>query len=151
VNRILDRLVRGARAFGLPSLLLLIVAVTHMSYDLIGSFYPDPAIAARNWAHVLRAFPEATLLYLLVWLLTPWEPVIVRYAASAVCAWGALESFQIAACRLQFPMGKYAPNVKPFTGLCDVATGWPIYMLTVGAVPLVLLFVMKPRKKARDE
>ena len=133
----------AAKAFGLPSLLLVIVAVTHISYDLIASFYPDPAAASRAWGSVLRAFPEATLLYLIVWLLVPWKPVAVRYAVSLVCAWGALESFQIAACRLQFPMGHYAPTVAPYTGLCDIVTGWPIYMATIGLVLLISL-VRKP-------
>jgi hypothetical protein len=143
VKSTLKRILSGARAFGLPSLLLLIVAVTHMGYDLIGSYYPDPAAASRAWASVLRAFPEATLLWLTVWLLIPWKPVVPRLAGSAVCAWGALESFQIAACRLQFPMGKYAPTVKPYTGLCDLVTGWPIYMLTIALV-LVISFVRSP-------
>jgi hypothetical protein len=123
------------RTFGLPSLLLAIVAITHMAYDPIASLYDtNPSRAAAAWHHVLRAFPEATLLYLIVWLLIPYRPVTVRYACSAVCAWGALESFQIAACRLQFPMNQPPPKTELYVGLCDVVTGWPIYMLTIGVV-----------------
>ena len=128
----------------IPSLLLLIVVLTHASYDVIGSFYPDPVAAGKAWAYVLRGF-ESTMLYLIVWLLLPWEPISTRIAGSVVCAWGALESFQISACRLQFPMGQPPPSVKPFTGLCDTVTGAPIYMATITIV-LLISFLRQPRK-----
>lgn len=147
VKKAAERILSVARSFGLPSLLLVIVAVTHIGYEPISGLYADQAAAARSWASVLRAFPEATLLYMAVWTLIPWQPISVRYAGSLVCAWGALESFQIAACRLQFPMGAVPPSVKPYTGLCDVVTGWPIYMLTI-CVVLLVTFLTKPKKKA---
>lgn len=127
------------RASGLPSLLLVIVAITHTAYDLLGGFYAHPLRAAAAWHHVLRAFPEATLLYLIVWSLIPWRPIGVRIAGSLVCAWGALESFQIAACRVVYPMDQPPPKTPLYSGLCDVVTGWPIYMLTLGVVLLVSL------------
>lgn len=129
------------RSFGLPSLLLLIVAVTHIAPDLIGNLYAEPnqVRAATAWHSVLRAFPEATLLYLLVWLLIPWRPIVLRLAASLVCAWGASESFMLAGCRLQFPMDRPPPKTELYTGLCDVATGWPVYMVTIGVVLIVSL------------
>lgn len=145
---------RSARAviksFGLPSLLLLIVAVTHMGYDPIATLYPDEnqLAAAKAWQHVLRAFPEATLLWLTVWLLIPWNPIAVRLGGSIVCCWGALESFKIAACRLQFPMDRKPPATPLFGGLCDTATGWPIYTMTAGAVFAVTLLVWLKRKKS---
>jgi len=134
---------KAAADFFLPSLLLLIVVLAHASYDVIGSFYPDPVAAGKAWAYVLRGF-ESTLLYLIVWLLLPWEPISVRIAGSVVCAWGALESFQISACRLQFPMGQPPPSVKPFTGLCDAVTGLPVYMMTITIV-LLISFLRQPR------
>jgi len=129
----------AVKSFGLPSLLLVIVAITHTSYDLIGSFYENPVRAATAWHHVLRAFPEATLLYLIVWSLIPWKPIGVRVAGSLICAGGALESFQIAACRVVYPMDQPPPKTALYTGLCDVVSGWPIYMLTVVVVLLVSL------------
>lgn len=141
---------RAIKTFGLPSLLLVIVVVTHMSYEPIASFYANPGVAARSWASVLRAFPEATLLYLIVWLLFPWRPLLPRLAISAACAWGAIESFQIAACRLQFPMGAPPPNVQPYTGLCDLVTGWPIYMTTI-AVVLALSCLGRPSTSPHEQ
>lgn len=131
-----------AKRFGLPSLLLALVVVTHMSYDLIGSFYPDPVRAATAWHSVLRAF-EAMALYIIVWTLVPWAPVSARYAASLACAWGALESFQIGACRLMSPMDRPPPKTELYAGLCDLVTGWPVYMLTAILVLLVSLFARK--------
>ena len=135
---------KAAADFFLPSLLLIVVVLAHASYDVIGSFYPDPVSAGKAWAYVLRGF-EATMLYLIIWLLLPWEPISTRIAGSVVCAWGALESFQISACRLQFPMGQPPPIVKPFTGLCDTVTGAPIYMITITVV-LLISFLRQPRK-----
>ena len=131
------------KSFGLPSLLLLIVALTHIAPDLIGSLYPEAnqVRAATAWHSVLRAV-EATFLYLIVWLLIPWTPVVVRIAGSVVCAWGAAESFMIAGCRLQFPMSQPPPKTTLYTGLCDVATGWPVYMVTIGLV-LAVSFIKK--------
>lgn len=136
---------RQIQAYLLPALLLVMVAITHLGYDLIGSFYTDPARAATAWHHVLRAFPEATWLYLIVWLLLPWQPVPARIAGSAACAWGAIESFQIAACRLQFPMGVPPPRTPLYGGLCEIATGWPIYMTTLVIVLTVCLLSRSTR------
>ncbi len=129
-----------------PSILLLVVAITHMGYDPIGSLYATNQLrAATAWHSVLRGF-EATILWLAVWALLPWKPVLVRYAGSGICAWGALESFQIPACRLQYPMNLPPPKTDLYTGLCDLVTGWPIYMLTIAAVLLVCCF-RKTNKK----
>lgn len=152
--KLAERLSRARRALAevtagslkLPSILLLIVVITHMSYDPIGSLYPDALRAATAWHHVLRGF-ESMMLYLIVWLLLPWKPIAARYAGSAICAWGALESFQIAACRLQFPMGVPPPKTELYTGLCDAVTGWPIYMLTISSVLLVSCFARPSRKE----
>lgn len=138
----------AVETFGLASLLLIIVAVTHLGYDPIGGLYADPERAGKAWHVVLRAFPEATLLYMLVWLLAPWKPLAVRYGASMACAWGMLESFEIAACRLQFPMDRPPPDAKVYTGLCDIVTGKPIYLITVVIVMLIgalITFLTRPR------
>lgn len=136
------------KSLALPSILLAMLALAHIAPDVIGSFYPkDVQVrAATTWQFVLRAF-ESTLLYLIVWLLTPWRPVVPRIAVSAVCAWAATESFMIAACRLQFPMDRPAPKTELYTGLCDKATGLPIYMLTIAIllVMLVVPFVVRKR------
>lgn len=128
--------------FGLASLLLVLVIVTHYSYDLIASFYLDMLSSAKAWHSVLRAI-EAAVMYFVVWSLIPAEPVRVRYAASLACAWGAFESVQIAACRLVYPMDHPPPDTGPFAGLCDKVTGWPIYMLTVSVV-LLFAVLRKP-------
>lgn len=132
------------QAFGLPSLLLVVVALAHVGYDPIGSLYEHPRAAAIAWHSVLRAI-EATALYLVVWSLTPWTPAVVRYGVSAACAWGALESAQIAACRLALPMDRPPPKVPLYTGLCDVVTGWPIYLLT--ALVVLAIAVLAPTRK----
>jgi hypothetical protein len=134
-------------AFGLPSLLLVVVVVSHMGYMPIGELYANPLAAAKAWQYVLRGI-EGVVLYLVVWSLTPWTPVVMRYAVSLVCAWGALESFQIAACRLALPMDRPPPKTPLYTGLCDLVTGWPIYLLTTLAVLAVALI---PRRSKRED
>lgn len=120
---------------GLPSLLLVLVVVTHYGYDLLASFYPDPGAASRAWFYVLRGI-EGGLLYLVVWSLAPLRPAAVRIGVAVACAWGALEELQTAACRLAVGIDRTAePGL--FRGLCDVVTGWPVYMLTITAALLV--------------
>lgn len=128
VRRLIDRF----KAFGLPSLLLVVVVVTHFGYDPIAGFY-DPSrqlAAAKAWHGVLRAI-ESCVLYGVVWYIFPWAPVVARYAISIVCAWGILESGQIAACRLQFPMDRPPPDTGMYSGLCDLLSGLPLYMITL--------------------
>ena len=71
---------------------------------------------------------------------------MLRYAVSLVCAWGALESAQIAACRLALPMDRPPPKIPLYTGLCDIVTGWPIYLMTA----LAVLTVAIHRRKSED-
>jgi hypothetical protein len=134
---------RLLKAFGLPSLLLVLVVLTHYSYDLIASFYANQLAAAKAWHSVLRA-GEGTLLYLVVWSLVPLKPTAVRYGAAVACAWGVFESAQIAVCRLQYPMDRPPPDTALYTGLCDTATGLPIYMLTVFIV--LCIAVLRKRR-----
>lgn len=120
---------------GLPSLLLVIVVLTHYGGDLLATMYLDQAAASRAWFYVLRGL-EGGLLFLIVWSLTPVQPLAVRYGASLACAWGALEEFQTAACRLAIGIDQTAESGL-FRGLCDVVTGWPVYMLTITSALLV--------------
>lgn len=122
----------------------MLVITTHLGYDVLASFYKDYARASAGWFYVLRGV-EGTVLYLIVWSLTPWNPKHVRLAVSAACAWGALEEFQTAACRLSLGFTK-VPEPGPFHGLCDLVTGWPIYMLTLLAV--LLIFALQNRKNS---
>jgi hypothetical protein len=133
------------RHVGLASLLLLMVAITHIGYSGIASLYDEPVRAAKAWHSVLRAFPESTLLYLMVWNMTPWEPISRRLGVSVACFLGACASFQIAMCRVQFPMDKPPPDVELYQGMCDKATGLPIYMLILGVI-LVLVFTFLVRR-----
>lgn len=129
--------------FGLPSLLILLVGITHIGYDVLASFYPEYPRASAAWFYILRGV-EGTILYCIVWALTPWRPAHVRLAVSVACAWGALEEFQTAACRFALGFDK-VPTPGPYQGLCDVATGWPVYALTLMAV--LLVFASKYTKK----
>ncbi len=125
------------RDYGIPSCLLILVAIVHIgSAHIASSLYPGSALARRNVESVLRAF-EAMMLYLAVWTGMPWKPVARRIATSLICAWGAFESFQIGACRLFFPLDQSAPFVPEGKGLCDLVTGWPIYQLTLCAILLI--------------
>ena len=131
---------------GLASLLLLIVVVTHYGYEPIAGMYADPGHAARAIFYFLRGV-EGTLLYCIIWAMTPWKPAHARLAVSVVCAWGALESAQTAICRAAIGFGS-AAETKPYAGLCDVVTGWPIYMGTMFVV--LIAFALNYTKKKRD-
>ena len=119
---------------GLASLLLLMVVVTHYAYEPIAEFYSTQQ-SARAVFYVLRGI-EGTLLYCIVWALTPYKPLHIRFAVSAVCAWGALEEAQTAVCRIAVGIDNH-PDTKQYHGLCDMVTGVPIYMLTLLVVLLI--------------
>ena len=133
--------------FGLPSLLLIMVVTTHYAPDLMGSFYKGAEVpAAKAWQLVMRGF-EASLLYLIVWSLIPFRPVVIRLAGSLVCGWGFVESIQIPACRLAYAMTSPPANdTKLYAGLCDYATGVPIYMGTLLLVLLLFAFQYTNKK-----
>lgn len=117
---------------GLPSLLLVLVAVTHYGPPFLAGLYPDPDSVVRAWFYILRGI-EGALLFCVVWALAPHTPTFMRYGVALTCAWGALEEAQTAICRAAIGIEKKA-QVGLFEGLCDVATGWPIYMTVVSLV-----------------
>lgn len=127
---------------GLPTLLLLLVVGTHYGYDLAASFYPSPAEAGRALFYIFRGI-EGTMLYLIVWSLTPFEPRAARLAVSTMCAWGALESIQTSLCRIAIGVTNNV-NSKPYSGLCDLVTGLPVYM---GTLLIVLVIFAYQRTK----
>lgn len=141
------------KAFGLPSLLLIVVAITHLAPDLMGSFYPGREVpAAKAWQLVFRG-GEAFLLYLIVWSLVPWKPVIVRIACSVACAWGAIESLQISVCRAAFDMTRPpAEDTELYKGLCNYVTGFPIYGITMVIIAVMTtIYIYRDMNRARDE
>lgn len=123
---------------GLASLLLVLVVGTHYGYDLAASFYANPDSAARSIFYIFRGV-EGTVLYCIVWALAPMRPVHLRLAVSVVCAWGAIESAQTSICRLAVGITN-KPTTGLYRGLCDVVTGWPIYMGTLLLVLLIFAF-----------
>lgn len=120
---------------GLPSLLLLMVVLTHYGYAPLASFYAHPDEAGRALFYILRGL-EGALLFCVVWALAPREPLWFRYGVSLACAWGAIEEAQTAICRVALGIAS-APHTEPYQGLCDLVTGWPIYMITLVVVLLV--------------
>lgn len=123
---------------GLASLLLVMVVGTHFTYELFAEHYENPQSAARAIFYVLRGI-EGTLLYCIVWALTPFRPLRVRLPVSLICAWGALEESQTAVCRVAAGIDNH-PDTQRYHGLCDLVTGLPIYMLTLLIVLLVCAY-----------
>lgn len=120
---------------GLPSLLLVLVVVTHYSYELLATMYSDQQAAAKAWFYILRGV-EGCLLFAVIWTLCPRKPRAAFVGASIACAWGMLEEAQTAACRIAMPIANIA-SAPAFRGLCDVVTGWPIYAATMFAALVV--------------
>ena len=123
---------------GLPTLLLVMIVGTHYTYDIIAMYYTDPHAAARAVFYVLRGI-EGSILFLIVWALTPFRPLYLRLPISILCAWGALEEAQTAVCRLSVGIENNI-NTGQYHGLCDVVTGLPIYMATLLIVLLVFVW-----------
>lgn len=127
---------------GLASLLLVLVVVTHYAYEPMAGFYAEPRHAAQAIFYTLRGI-EGTILYGIVWALTPYRPLHIRLAVSTVCAWGMLEEAQTAICMANIGFIK-GVKTQAYEGLCDMVTGVPIYMGTLLLV--LLIFALKYTK-----
>lgn len=126
----------------LAPLLFVAVVITHYAYEPLAAFYPDPAQAARAIFYVVRGV-EATILYAVVWCLTPRSA-----AVGLACAWGMLESSQTAVCRAALGIGS-SVEVAAYRGLCDVVTGLPVYGLTALAALVVASFAQEKNHEGR--
>lgn len=135
------------QTFGLASLLLVCVMITNYVPDLIGSFYVGREVpAAKAWQLVFRGL-QACFLFMAAWYLVPWKPALRRVACAVACAWGFFESVQVVFCRLAFDMTRPPPqDTRLYTGLCDIATGLPVYMGTLLTIMAVVTLV-KLRKE----
>lgn len=124
-----------------PSLLLVMVAVTHYGYQPLADFYADTDKAARAIFYVLRGI-EGCALYALVWWLAPKSGAGFRVGLAIACAWGMLESAQTSVCRIAAGIGQ---SVAPpaYHGLCDVVTGLPIYGMTALVALVVACFAQE--------
>lgn len=123
-------------------MLLCLVLITHYAYEPLASLYSNEDQAARVIFYVLRGM-EGTILFGLVWLLAPRTPRPARYGVALACLWGMLEEAQTAICQLAVGITGDDTHL-PFQGLCDVVTGWPIYMGTVSAA--LILAALRFRK-----
>lgn len=124
-----------------PSLLLVLVAVTHYAYQPLADLYDKPDAAARAIFYVLRGI-EACALYAAVWWFAPKRNAGYRVGLAIACAWGMLEGAQTSVCRLAAGIGQ---SVAPpaYHGLCDVVTGLPIYGLTALVALVVACFAQE--------
>lgn len=138
---------RLAAAFGLASLLLVIVVAAHYLPDNVASTYAQPVQigAANAWTKVF-GHGETMMLWLIVWSLVPHRPVSARIACAVVCAWGAAEHLSAMLCRLQFDMTRPPPSPELYKGMCDTVTGLPIYMGTM--IVVLLIFALNYTRKA---
>ena len=138
---------RQAVAFGLASLLLVIVVAAHYLPDNIAATYAvDVQTKAANaWTKVF-GHGETMMLWLIVWSFVPFRPVSARLACAVVGAWGAAETLSAVACRLQFDMTRPPPDPSLYKGLCDTVTGLPVYMGTM--VLVLLIFALNYTRKA---
>lgn len=132
----------------LASLLLALVVMTHYAPAILGSLYADAGAATRAWFYVLRGI-EGAALFGLVWALAPRKPAHVRYGIALACAWGMLEESQTAVCRLAVGIERRV-TVPIFGGLCDVATGWPVVVITLLLVMAGMALVLDKKMGGRS-
>lgn len=126
---------------GLAPLLLVLVACTHYGYDIIATGYPDPASAARVWFYILRGI-EGTALFFIVLSLVPPMPRRPWLSIAVPCIWGAIEEAQTSVCQLAVGIN-WDGDTGLFRGLCDVASGIPMYVGTA----LIVFFVFALKKE----
>lgn len=122
----------------LPFALFGLTLGRHQLVDVVAQLFDNQGFARRALFYAAGAI-VAGALYGLVWLLTPWHPAGVRVAVALVCCWGILEEGQTAVCRIGLGLGRPAPDVDPWRGLCDTLSGIPISTMTL-AVPVCIVY-----------
>jgi hypothetical protein len=118
----------------LASLLLVLVVTTHYAYAPLSEFYGNPQAASKAIFYILRGV-EGFILYAVVWSLSRGG-----IAVALACGWGMLESAQTSICRMAIGIERTA-TASPYSGLCDVVTGLPVYALTMVAALIVASFI----------
>lgn len=120
-------------------LLLMLTLGRHYGPDVLSHGYADPDRARRALFYVAGGFQGAALYVLLAFYL-PRAPRWLWAAAVAVCAWGALEELQLAACRLAAGIEQRV-HAPMWRGLCDVSTGLPLSTLALMAPVFIALWL----------
>lgn len=125
---------RGNASDALGAGLLILVALVYYGYDHMAEWlHPaaDQARAAKALAYILKGIEGAAL-----WLALLAVAGFRSWVFVAACSIGAVQSAQVAVCRLAFPIGSAPPAVPAFGGLCSSASGLPL--MTVGAVAVLV-------------
>lgn len=114
----------------LAALLLMIVAATHYGYEPLALLYEDREFAARSIFYAARGI-EGVALFGLVWVLAR------GYLVGLVCAWGAIEEGQTAACRVASGLDHHV-TVNAWAGLCGADFYW-FGLIVAGCLAVAML------------
>lgn len=123
--------------------LLLTLTVQGFGPKVLAPLWRDQPRAEKAWGYVLDHAAAAVIAVLAMGLLSLVGKLAEaqglnprKYAAPmmSLLLWCFVERAQGAGCRVLFAMDKPPPAVGPMQGLCDVATGLPIYLGTALAV-----------------
>lgn len=123
---------KNASSRALGCALLALVAVVHFGYEPVADWlYPDVRDrAVRALFYIFRGVEGFALYVVLLAISRRNLPI------AAACCWGALENAQTAVCRAAIGIRGDAV-AGPYSGLCDVVSGAPVYCLTAFAALVV--------------
>lgn len=135
----------------LAALLLLLVAAVHYGLEPLSHVFSDAPAAHRAMFYIGQGVKGFALWCAVAWLAysTARSKGMNAFTAAplfAVCAWGAIEDFEVAACRLARGI-ESIPMPGPWQGVCDELTGLPLYMLGLFAGLLTACIVDYGSKK----
>lgn len=112
----------------------------HHIGDLLARFFDD-TIVARKALFYCAAGVVGSVLYAIIWKLTPWKPAEIRVAVALVCSWGMLEESETTICRVSLGLGHPPPALPMGTGLCDALTNIPITTMQL-VLPTVIVYYL---------
>lgn len=112
------------------AVLFLVIAVTHLAYDPLAMIVGSP----QEWFYILRGVEGATVFALLA---KAHESMLW----AVVCLWGAMENSLTAVCGAGYMLSPATPD--RFSGLCDLQTGLPLSVLTVGIALALAAFIQE--------
>lgn len=118
----------------LPGIWFVVLLSTHYGIDALCAVYGVGPQGTRAWNYVGGQVEMTLAFATMAWLAGRVSWLI------PLCLWGVIEHTESVVCRLVFPMDKPPPETGDLEGLCDVASGLPIYVTSVWVLLAAVLY-----------
>jgi hypothetical protein len=115
--------------------LLALLFIRHYSHDSLAGMF---GLSSAAWFYVMGGYQEAILWFIVGGAASMGKPCLQRTLGMLVGTWGVAEGLMMGTCRI----AASPQSLTPGQGLCDLALGIPAYSISIGAVLLMLAYIL---------